>query len=114
MYKFCISFVCVLLLSGCSYPNSRVERLGNAIGLTVSVGVCDIVNALACYKPSDNSTVVTVEGLSYSDAELLCVLKHEARHKWQDDNNLIVFDAAGSIVNSDWLEADAYTNGCSL
>jgi len=90
----------------------RIERLALEFNLTVIVAECEIVEALACYYPYNKSIIVTPYGLTYSDSVLSCALKHEARHKYQDENGLILYNSDGSIANRDWLEADAYNNGC--
>lgn len=111
-----VLFACslVFVLSSCvSSEQSRLDRLVEESGVSFSVGLCSVSAALACYNPSDDSVTVTVLGLSYSDSVVLCALRHELRHKFQDDMNLIVYSADGSIANREWLEVDAYTNGCS-
>lgn len=94
----------------------RVKQLGLQVGLTdVNIGSCpdDVGKTLACYIPKSNKTFVTQLGLTLNDTKLYCVLNHEAIHKWQDDTGKIVFNANGSIANSEELEAYAYANdGC--
>jgi hypothetical protein len=94
----------------------RVQNLSKQIELTdVSIDECpnDDGMILACYNPATNKTFVTSLGLTLSDYELLCVLRHEAIHKWQDENGIIEYDYDGKISNSEELEAYAYANdGC--
>lgn len=95
----------------------RVKQLGASVGLNnIDIAECpNDVNGkiLACYLPYLNITHVTQLGLKLTDIQLLCVLNHEAIHKWQDDNNKIQYDSKGLIVNSKELEDYAYANdGC--
>jgi hypothetical protein len=114
LFKKVIVVASVLLLTGCSaseVEQLRVNRLANKVNIEASVGDCVDKNALACYNLLTDETFVTELGLSYDDDTVLCALRHEARHQWQDENNLIQY-VDGVIVNRDWLEWDAYTNGC--
>lgn len=92
--------------------DERINRLASAAGITATVGECNISNAIACYFPSRHNTVVTAYGLTFDDNVLACALRHEARHKWQDEQGLIEYDTQGNTLNRAWLEDDAYTNGC--
>jgi hypothetical protein len=91
--------------------NERIKRLSPA-NLNAAYGTCSIKGAIACYRPILMEVVVTKYGLTFSDARLRCALKHEARHKWQDENGLIKYSDKGEITNRKWLEADARKNGC--
>lgn len=98
----------------------RLNRLAQSLGITYPVVPTD------CYIPGQDPTAIrgcyltgtyyigiTKYALVYDDAFVSCVMRHEARHLWQDLNGL--FDIQnGEIVNRDWLEADATAHsGCS-
>lgn len=99
-------------------PDSTEDRLtilSEIAGVTVPVVIGDCgpkKTILGCYDTTDNYIIITESGLQRSDEKLVCVLKHEMRHKWQDDNNLIRFDSKGRITNKEWVEKDARENGC--
>lgn len=97
-------------------PEDRLTRLSEIAGVTVPVvqGSCGTnPRVLGCYDTVDNYITITDVGMSRSDEKIICVLKHEMRHKWQDDNGLIKFDANGNIINKKWIEKDAKENGCA-
>lgn len=97
-------------------PEDRLASLAAAAGATVPViqGYCsERTTVLGCYDTVDNYIIITDSGMNYSDEKVICVIQHEMRHKWQDDNGLIKFDANGAIINKDWIEKDARENGCA-
>lgn len=94
----------------------RLTILSEAADVTVPVviGHCSAnPRVLGCYDTVNNHITITESGMARSDEKLICVLKHEMRHKWQDDNNLIKFDSNGNIINIEWIEKDARENGCA-
>ena len=93
----------------------RLTILSEQAGVTVPVvvGFCSTnERVLGCYDTVDNHITITESGMARSDEKLICVLKHEMRHKWQDDQGLIKFDINGNIINLEWIEKDARENGC--
>ena len=94
----------------------RLTNLASIAGATVPViqGFCSYKSTvLGCYDPNTKYIIITDAGMLRSDEKIICVLKHEMRHKWQDDNGLIKFDSKGRITNKDWIEKDARENGCA-
>ena len=94
----------------------RLSVLADIAGATVPVikGFCSHKSTvLGCYDPNIKHIIITDSGMARSDEKIICVLKHEMRHKWQDDNGLIKFDSKGRIINKDWIEKDARENGCA-
>jgi hypothetical protein len=94
----------------------RLTMLSEAAGVTVPVvvGYCgERKTILGCYDTVDNYIIITESGMQKNDNKIICVLQHEMRHKWQNDNGLIKFDSKGRITNKDWIEKDARENGCA-
>lgn len=96
---------------------TRVKRLSAGINVgNIVIAECEgdvDHNILGCYVPQSKVVNITQLGLSQTDSQLQCVLRHEARHKWQHDTGKIVFNTLGGIENREALEADAYANdGC--
>lgn len=98
----------------------RLNRLAQSLGITYPVVATD------CYIPGQDPTSIrgcyftgtffigiTKYALIYDDTFVSCVIRHEARHLWQDLNGLFQIQN-GEIVNREWLEADATAySGCS-
>jgi hypothetical protein len=98
----------------------RVSRLAAQVGTTVPVYAADCylpgidpTIVRGCYWPDQKVIYITKYALMYDDNYVYCILKHEARHAWQDANGMFQYQN-GILINRDWLEADATAySGCS-
>jgi hypothetical protein len=98
----------------------RVSRLASLAGATVPVYAADCylpgldpTIVRGCYWPDQKAIYITKYALMYDDSYVLCVIKHEIRHAWQDANGMFQYQN-GILINRDWLEADATAySGCS-
>jgi hypothetical protein len=97
-------------------PESRLEMLSKAAGIDVpiSIGQCEgSERVTACYSVANKTITVTELGMSQDDDRLLCTLKHENRHVYQDRNNMINY-VNEYVSNREYLEWDArQASGCS-
>ena len=98
----------------------RLNRLASSMGITYPLVAADChlpgvdpTMIRGCYWPGSYVIYITKYALMYDDAYVSCIIRHEARHLWQDLNGLYDIQS-GVIVNRDWLEADATAySGCS-
>lgn len=90
---------------------SRIARLMSEVGISVGFVIsddCMISEAIGCYFPGRDYFHITSYGLTWGDCQLQKTIVHEYRHMQQWWQGLIQFGSDGSILNRDWLEADAY------
>lgn len=96
-------------------PASRLELLSKAAGIDVpvTIGKCEGSDRVtACYSVDSKVITVTEFGMSQEDEGLLCTLKHENRHVYQDRNGMINY-SNGYVSNREYLERDAEeASGC--
>lgn len=101
---------------GAEGVKAKFARLASQLGITVPIylseGCGDAplqegYQYIACYHVGKGYITVTDAGYRQSEAQLICSLKHENRHRQQEEQGLIQYDANGNVSNRDWLEADA-------
>ena len=98
----------------------RLNRIATEQGISTQVVAADCylpgvdpTTVRGCYWPGSYVIYITKYALMYDDAYVACIMRHEARHVWQDANNLYQYEN-GILVNRDWLEQDATNaSGCS-
>ena len=98
----------------------RLNRIAAEQGIPYSVIAADCylpgvdpTTVRGCYWPGTYVIYITKYAIMYDDAYVACIMRHEARHVWQDTNNLYQYEN-GVLVNRDWLEQDATNaSGCS-
>jgi len=98
----------------------RLNRLAISLGVTTPVisGSCnssgvDPTMIRGCYYFNSNQIIITVYATMYDDNYVSCIIRHEARHVWQEKNGKVQY-ANGDVANRAWLEADATAySGCS-
>lgn len=101
-----------------SVEGQRVAALASTVGVSVPVyysrNSCpNGDNSNACFWAGKGYITVTPLGYSRDDNFLSCILKHEDRHAQQFTNGQIEIAADGTVVNREWLEADASSySGC--
>lgn len=99
---------------------SRLNRIATSLGIRTPVisGDCsypgiDPSTIRGCYNPGSNLIYITKYATMYDDSYVGCIMKHEARHVWQEVNGMYQYQN-GEIINRAWLEADAQAySGCS-
>lgn len=98
----------------------RLNRIAAEQGITTPVVAADChlpgvdpTTVRGCYWPGSYVVYITKYAIMYDDAYVACIMRHEARHVWQDINNLYQYEN-GVLLNRDWLEQDATNaSGCS-
>lgn len=98
----------------------RLNRIAAEQGISVPVIAADCylpgvdpTTVRGCYWSGTYVIYITKYAIMYDDAYVACIMRHEARHVWQDTNNLYQYEN-GVLVNRDWLEQDATNaSGCS-
>lgn len=101
---------------GAEGVRAKFARLSQQLGISVPIylgeGCGDAplqegYQYIACYHVGKGYITVTDAGYRQNEAQLVCSLKHENRHRQQEEQGLIEVDANGKVTNREWLEADA-------
>lgn len=101
-----------------SMEGQRVAALASSVGVSLPVyysrNSCpNGDDSNACFWAGKGYITVTPLGYSRDDSFLACILKHEDRHAQQFANGQIEISSDGTVVNREWLEADAEQySGC--
>ena len=90
-----------------------LNRLAREQGITIPIrfGTCSVAGIdpatiNGCYIPYSHYITITAKGVSYGEDWTKCILKHEARHYFQDISGMYQY-LNGYISNHQLLEADA-------